>query len=100
MSRLKAGWLRLRWVLVALLAAGIYIRLGGSEVFRNQFAVLSWKVVLLSVGLILADCYRRVYFPYVDLSLWLQEKTIAAAIVFVGMILFYWTVVSSLTAGL
>lgn len=105
MNRIKAAIYRLRWVGAIFAAAGIYIGLNGSELLKSQLGVAAWKVFLVTLAIAVADTTRRHLFNYLDLSE-LMDRTSGnephpqAGLIFIGVAIYYYAVISALTAGL
>lgn len=104
-NKLKAAWCRLRWIGALFLTAGIYIRLSGSELLRAQLGVAAWKLFVLTAGIVVADVSRRWLFPYIDLSELIDrafgnEPHPQAGYIFIGIAIYYGTVIYAFSSGL
>jgi hypothetical protein len=95
----KAARTRHAWTWALIAGAFIY-RVIGREQLIQQLGVLAWKAVLVCIAVALAHMLRCRLFPYLDVSLSLEEKTQAGATVFLGVALFYAAVILALCAGL
>ena len=91
---------RLGWAGIVVTAGVFYIRSGGSEILKQQFSVLAWKVILLGTGIAIAHLTRKQLFPYVDLSELAQKDDSRSGLVFLSIAVYYAAVVLALCAGL
>jgi hypothetical protein len=83
-----------------MVAGGLYIRLLGSEVLKQQFGILAWKAVLIGIATAFAHFVRVQLFPYIDLSEALAEKTVAGSLQLLAMVILYAAIIGAVCSGL
>ena len=91
---------RVMWVLLVAGGAAGFMRFSGTDVVKQQFAVLCWKLVLLGVSIGMAHLARIFLFPYLDMSAGLAEKSTPGAVTFFAGMLFYAAVIWAVCSGL
>lgn len=91
---------RLGWVGIVVAAGIFYIRSGGSELLRQQAGVLAWKLVVVGTAIAFAHLTRRQLFPYVDLSEVAKQDDSRSGLIFLGVAVFYASVILGLASGL
>src|SRR3954467_8423633 len=67
---LREAWAaaRLGWVFLVLGFGLYFIHSSGSDLLKNQFSVLAWKLVVVSTGIAFAHVTRKQLFPSLDMS--------------------------------
>ena len=76
------------------------LRLLGSALLKQQLGVLAWKAVLVGIATAFAHFVRVQLFPYVDVSASLEEKTVAASIQLLSMVILYAAIIFAVCSGL
>lgn len=91
---------RLGWVGIVVAAGIFYIFSGGSELLKSQLGVLAWKLVVVGTAIAFAHLTRRQLFPYVDLSEVAKQDDSRSGLIFLGVAVFYASVILGLASGL
>jgi hypothetical protein len=85
---------------IAFVAAAFIYKALGREQLVQQLGVLAWKLLLITIGVVLAHSIRVRLFPYVDLSSHVEKGDAAGGQIFLGVCILTGCILLALCAGL
>lgn len=97
---IKADSKRLSFPVGLALAGVLGVAAVGGDAFKNQAGVLSWKLVLVGVGLAVGHVARKFLLDYIDLSEAIKEKTVQSGLLALSVAMIYSATVLALCSGL